>query len=310
MNDTSMLPNLVENITAGVPTAIGRAISIIENESACSPDLVDALYPYLGNAFRLGITGPPGAGKSSLVDRITKEYRNRDKKVGIIGVDPSSPFSGGALLGDRMRMSEHYLDHNVFIRSMATRGATGGLADQCQEVANILDAAGYDVILLETVGVGQVELDVMEAVDTTAVILVPEFGDDIQLMKAGIIEIADIFVINKADREGSGQLHNIINQMLSLNESDGNWQPLVTLTSATKNDGIDELCKAIEAHKAHLENTGILQRKRGRRARQRVENLVKQSTMRAFWSGKRQKLLEKHVDSMPPYELARKILKG
>lgn len=308
MNDPSMLPNLVEKIIAGVPTAIGRAISFIENQAVRSPHLVDALYPYLGHAFRLGITGPPGAGKSSLVDRITKEYRKREKKVGIIGVDPSSPFSGGALLGDRMRMSEHYLDHNVFIRSMATRGATGGLADQCQEVADVLDAAGYDIILLETVGVGQIELDVMEAVDTTAVILVPEFGDDIQLMKAGIIEIADIFVINKADREGSGQLHNIINQMLSLNETDSDWQPSVTLTSATKNEGIEELFSAIEAHRAHLENTGILKHKRGHRARQRVENLVKQTTMRAFWSEERQNILAKHIESMPPYELARKIL--
>ncbi len=310
MNDINVLPKLVEKITAGVPTAIGRAISFIENESVRSPHLVDALHPFLGRAFRLGITGPPGAGKSSLVDRITKEYRKRDKKVGIIGVDPSSPFSGGALLGDRMRMAEHYLDHNVFIRSMATRGATGGLADQCQEVADVLDAGGYDIILLETVGVGQVELDVMEAVDTTAVILVPESGDDIQLMKAGIIEIADLFVINKADREGSVQLHSIINQMLSLNEADGDWQPSVTLTSATKNEGIVDLLSAIEAHRAHLEHTGILQHKRGRRARQRVENLVKQTTMHAFWSEKRQNILAQHVESMPPYELAQKILKG
>ena len=196
--------------------AISRALSFVENTDNLDMEITDALFKHLGRAYRIGVTGPPGAGKSSLVDRIITYWRDQGKRIAVISVDPTSPFTGGAILGDRVRMGRHYADKGVFIRSMATRGSHGGLALRAQDAADIFDAAGYDIIVYETVGVGQVELDVAKAADTTLVVLVPESGDDIQAMKAGLMEIADLFIINKADRQGANQAFAQIQSMLEM----------------------------------------------------------------------------------------------
>ncbi len=303
-----MVPTLIEQLLAGSSNALAQIISRVENESPQAPSLLDALYPYSGTAYRLGITGPPGAGKSTLVDQLTRLYRKASLKVGIMGVDPTSPFTGGALLGDRLRMSSHQLDEGVFIRSMATRGETGGLAARTQEVGDVLDAAGFDVLIFETVGVGQVELDVVETVDTTMVVLVPESGDDIQLMKAGILEIADVLVINKSDREGADRLRRLLEQLLALKENDSPWKTPVCQTSATQGDGIEELGELLGSHQAYLEKSGRQEHKRQQRARQKVEMLVAREVLAGFWNQDRRDALDTGLDTMPPYKLARAIL--
>ncbi|MBA7664058.1 GTPase ArgK [subsurface metagenome] len=303
-----LVPTIVEQLLAGSTLALAQVISQVENESPQAPCLLDALYPYSGTAYRLGITGPPGAGKSTLVDQLTRLYRKASLKVGIMGVDPTSPFTGGALLGDRLRMSSHQLDEGVFIRSMATRGETGGLAARTQEVGDVLDAAGFDVLIFETVGVGQVELDVVETVDTTVVVLVPESGDDIQLMKAGILEIADVLVINKSDREGADRLRRLLEQMLALKENDSPWKTPVCQTSATQGDGIEELGELLGSHQAYLEKSGRQEHKHRQRARQKVEMLVAREVLAGFWNQDRRDALDTGLDTMPPYKLARAIL--
>lgn len=303
-----LVPTIVEQLLAGSTLALAQVISQVENESPQAPCLLDALYPYSGTAYRLGITGPPGAGKSTLVDQLTRLYRKAGLKVGIMGVDPTSPFTGGALLGDRLRMSGHQLDNGVFIRSMATRGETGGLAARSQEVGDVLDAAGFDILIFETVGVGQVELDVVEAVDTTLVVLIPESGDDIQLMKAGILEIADVFVINKSDREGAGQLRHLLEQLLTLKENDTPWKTPVCQTSATQGVGIEELRELLGSHRAYLKESGGQAHKRRQRVRQRVEMLVAREVMTGFWTQDRRDALDAGLGTVPPYKLARIIL--
>ena len=231
-----------------------RAITAVENEGG-SAELLRSLFPSTGRARVIGITGPPGAGKSTLAQRLAQAYRRRGKTVGIVAVDPSSPFTGGAILGDRIRMAEIYTDPGVFIRSMATRGALGGLARATSDAVDVLDAAGFDVVLIETVGVGQDEVDIIKAAETTAVVLVPGLGDDIQAIKAGILEIGDVFVVNKADRDGADRTAAELAMMLDLSAPKG-WRPPIVRTVAPSNTGVEEVLAALESHGEYLAGSG------------------------------------------------------
>src|SRR5881275_146024 len=240
------MPALAERVFAGDARGIARAISLIEDESPAGAELVRAIYPRTGRAYLVGVTGPPGAGKSTLVDRMTAELRKAGQTVGIVAVDPTSPFSGGAILGDRVRMTAHFGDEGVFIRSMATRGHLGGLARATSDVALVLDAAGKDIVMIETVGVGQDEVDIVRTADVSIVVLVPGTGDEVQALKAGIMEIADIFVVNKADREGADRLLSAVEANLALHSYPaGEWRPPIVKTVATSGAGVKELTEAI-----------------------------------------------------------------
>jgi LAO/AO transport system kinase len=274
MSATPEKSPLIDRVLAGDPRAVARAISKVEDGSEDAAQLMKEIFPHTGRGLVVGITGAPGAGKSSLVDKLALLYRNRKERVGIVAVDPSSPFSGGAILGDRIRMQALGLDPGVFIRSMATRGNLGGLARATVDAVSILDAAGYSKVVVETVGVGQDEVEIVKAADVSVVVLVPGMGDDIQAIKAGIMEIGDIFVINKADREGVYSTEKELEALLSLSSREDGWQPPIIKTIATENKGTDDLAAAVENYRGFHFTTDLGSDRRRAIARWRILELL------------------------------------
>jgi LAO/AO transport system kinase len=252
---TTSVDNWAEQVRAGDVRAISRAVSAIENRAREAEEILRQVFPYTGHAYRVGITGAPGTGKSTLVDRLASHYRAEKKTVGIIAVDPSSPFTGGAILGDRVRMQGHATDSGIFIRSMATRGFLGGLAQAARDTALLMDAAGKEMILIETVGVGQGEIEIVRLADCTIVVLMPGMGDDVQSLKAGLMEIGDIFLLNKCDREGADRYEQQLRAILQLDPERDGWKPPVVRTVATENKGVDELARQIALFRAHFDQT-------------------------------------------------------
>ncbi|MCR8577597.1 MULTISPECIES: methylmalonyl Co-A mutase-associated GTPase MeaB [unclassified Streptomyces] len=270
------VPQLVEQARQGRPRAVARLISLVEGASPELREVMAALAPLTGNAYVVGLTGSPGVGKSTTTSALVTAYRKTGKRVGVLAVDPSSPFSGGALLGDRVRMSEHASDPGVYIRSMATRGHLGGLAWAAPQAIRVLDAAGCDVVLVETVGVGQSEVEIASQADTSVVLLAPGMGDGIQAAKAGILEIGDVYVVNKADRDGADATARELNHMLGLGESraPGDWRPPIVKTVAARGEGVDEVVEALEKHRAWMEERGVLAQRRRSRAAHEVETIA------------------------------------
>ncbi len=275
---------LLRQFRAGNSRACARIISLVEDDAPAAVELLDAIYPYVGQAYRVGITGPPGAGKSTLVEKLVHACRKQNRKIGIVAVDPTSPFSGGAILGDRVRMSSLFMDPGVFIRSMATRGGTGGLASRTKEVCDVLDAFGTDWIFVETVGVGQVELDIASAAHTTLVVLVPESGDSIQVMKAGLMEVGDVFCVNKSDRQGADGLVVALESVLEQKRGINSWIPPVIKTTATTGEGVEELLERLDAHRKHLLTSKTLERLKEAYVRNKIRELVELDLLKQTWS--------------------------
>lgn len=310
-----MVESLVKGIKKQDLKSISKAITFVENNSKENSLILSKLYPLKKNPHRIGITGPPGAGKSTITNLLIKYFRRINKKVAVILVDPTSPYSNGAVLGDRIRMFNHYNDENVFIRSIATRGSKGGLAENIDEIADIFSGAKFDIILFETVGVGQVEVDVVEQVDTVILTLVPESGDDIQMMKAGVVEIADIFVINKSDRADANKLYASIKNVLNLDNSTGNgWVPSIIKTIATEDKGISELVEILLNHDSYIKSQkNISTSKISKRYISKVEKILAKNMMDKFWSETRKDLLNAELsktinERISPFNFATKLL--
>ncbi len=306
--------SFLENIYNNDKRSVARAISIVESGSSNSSGLLKGIFSKIGNAYRIGITGPPGAGKSTITNQLTKLYSSQNKKVGIVAVDPTSPFTGGALLGDRVRMNEVGQMPNVFIRSMATRGSLGGLSRKAVDAADVLDAAGFDIIILETVGVGQSELDIAQAADTTIVVLVPESGDAVQAMKAGLMEIADLFVLNKSDRPSSHQAATALKTILMMKAHDENtWMPSIIKTVATERKGIQEIAEEIEIHKEYQIKKEKFLTKREEQIKKRIKDIVEDQIRNELWTDKGKNSLNSALEkviigNLSPYHIAEEII--
>ncbi|NJE77034.1 methylmalonyl Co-A mutase-associated GTPase MeaB [Thermococcus sp. ES12] len=297
-----MIDDLIERMLNGDKRATARLITLVENDEEKAREIISRIYPHTGNAYIVGITGPPGAGKSTLLDKLIRVAREEGKVVGVIAIDPTSPFTGGALLGDRIRMQRHSTDPGVFIRSMATRGSLGGLAKATSDAIKVLDAYGCDVIFVETVGVGQIEIDIVKTADTVVLVTVPGLGDDVQAIKAGLMEIADIFVINKADKEGADATYFELNLMLDLEKErweKRGWRPPIVETVATTMRGIRDLWEAIKEHHEFLERSGEIERKRKFRAEEEVKTIV---------SGKIARMISERLDEEDVASLIEKIV--
>ena len=307
---------LVDRIAAGDTRAVARAISKVEDVSKDASQLMKKIFPLTGKGLIIGITGAPGAGKSSLVDKLAQHYRQQGERVGIVAVDPSSPFSGGAILGDRIRMQTLGLDQGVFIRSMATRGNLGGLARTTVDAVSILDAAGYGKIIIETVGVGQDEVEVVKAADVSVVVLVPGMGDDIQAIKAGIMEIGDVFVINKADRDGVNSTEKELEALLSLATREDGWHPPIVKTIATESKGIQELAAAIDSYRDYFRQAKSGDGRRRAIARWRILELLRErlvlQTLEADSASEKLDRLAGEVASRQrdPYSAVEELMKG
>lgn len=303
---------LLERALAGDTRSIGRLISLVEADSPTSKEIMKAIYPKTGRAQVIGITGSPGAGKSTFVNRLIAQFRAEGKQVGVIAIDPSSPFTGGAILGDRLRMQDHAVEEGVFIRSMGSRGNLGGVSRGTHEGALILDACGFDVVIIETVGVGQSEVDIVKIADTVCLILTPGMGDDVQIMKAGIMEIADVFVVNKADKEGADKVAADVQVMLKM-LGEREWVPPVALVSSNKNTGIDEVKDIIKNHSAYLHNSEEGKRRRWSQLEMEVEAILRGEIsllVENAWKERRTDSLMDELSSRKsdPYTLAGEII--
>ncbi len=305
--------DIIEGLLKGERRALAKAISLVENEDTRKREALKQIYPHTGKAYIIGFTGAPGSGKSSLVDRVVKVMRSEGKKVGIVAVDPTSPFTGGAILGDRIRMQEHTEDKDVFIRSMGTRGSLGGLSRATRDAAQLMDAFGKDIVIIETVGVGQSEVDIVKNADTTIVVLTPAGGDSVQTIKAGIMEIADIFVINKSDLPNADRTRTEISVMLDLGERK-KWRPPIVQTITLNNEGTDQLWKEIQDHRTYLETEGLLDTLRLERAKRDIEDHIEHIVKSRVWDQVtgtnmfEKALAQIHNKETDPYTAAHQIL--
>lgn len=310
-----MIKNIsLEKLYQNDRRTVSRAVSIVEKGNSKASELLKNIFKNVGRSYRIGITGPPGAGKSTIVNHLTKLFVKKNKKVAIIAVDPTSPFTGGALLGDRIRMTEIGQNPDVFIRSMATRGSLGGLSRKAVDAADIFDAAGFDYIIFETVGVGQSELDIAQAADTTIVVLVPESGDSVQAMKAGLMEIADFFVLNKSDRPASQQAFTALKTILMMKDHDQNsWMPEIIKAVASENKGIEDIENEIYKHKNYLEKSGRFLLKREAQMKNRIKNIVEEKIRLELWGEKGENSLNLSLEKiilgdLSPYHIAEEII--
>ena len=309
-----MIKKLIDGLISKDIKSISKTISYIENNHPDKNKILDQIFHLSNKSLKIGITGPPGAGKSTITNLLIKYFRKKNKKVGVLLIDPSSPFTGGAVLGDRVRMNMHFNDDNVFIRSLATRGSKGGLSTNADEIADVLDASGFDIIIFETVGVGQVEIDVVEHVDSVVLILVPESGDDIQMLKAGVIEIADIFVINKSDRKDSDKLFSSLENMLNRSSDANYWNQPIIKTVATKDEGVKDLVEKIKNHYNFRLKSKNSIKNMDKKYLNKINNIITQNSRDDFWSDERLKkykeeINKKHVQRLSPFKFVEKFSK-